>query len=52
MNLEHLPKTLEICVQYHEQRGNTTTASRLKQKIEDLKAVKLADTGEKGLYLD
>lgn len=52
MNLTNLEKTLLVCINYQERKGNLTRASQLRQQLESVQKKKLEDEKTEKLYKD
>lgn len=52
MKLTNLEKTLLVCINYQERKGNHTRAQQLRLKLEKVQANKLEDEKTEKLYKD
>jgi len=50
MKLSNLEKTLLVCINYQERKGNHTRAAQLKLQLEKVQANKLEDEKTEKLY--
>lgn len=50
MKLTNLEKTLLVCINYQERKGNHTRAQQLKEKLKDVQENKLEDEKTEKLY--
>lgn len=52
MKLEHLQRTLTICIDYHLNRGNSVKVEQLRTKLIEVESKRLEDIKDfNGLYL-
>ena len=52
MKLTNLEKTLLVCINYQEKKGNHTRAQQLRNKLEKVQETKLEDEKTEKLYKD
>lgn len=50
MKLTNLEKTILVCINYQEKKGNFTRAQQLRDKLEAVKKNKLEDEKRNNLY--